>query len=92
MFPQILVLGVVGIVVAWLFNPFMAYKNRSEKDLWKTNEKSHGWPHYFKMIHGNHQESENCDAEESCKGWPKEIQIKRPQKNILRSCNIIYVE
>ena len=39
----------VVIIVAYLFNPYMSFIPKTEDELWKTRELSHGGPYYWKM-------------------------------------------
>lgn len=94
MVPAFVAAAVVIIAIVWIFNPYKGGGWRSKAELWKTNERSHGYPLYFKMQYG-----EKCGALSGCEGCVSEGWVERhPEaynrrpKTITRSENIIYVE
>lgn len=94
MFPLLAVVLIIGIY--WIFKPYKGEGWRSNAELWKTNTRSHGWPYYYKMLYGERCGMEGCPGCKGCRseGWVEEHEkaFNRRHKDIIRSCNIIYVE
>jgi len=40
---------IVVITIYFIFNPYLAWIWRSDKELWQTREESYGWPYYCTM-------------------------------------------
>lgn len=77
--PFIVPLFILGCV-CYLFNPYMSFIPKSEIDLWKTRERSHGHPYYYKLRY-NPQEYKNHSNV-----------YNRPIKHRYFHRNVMYIE
>ncbi len=74
---------IILITVFYIFNPYVAWCWRSNEELWRTRERSFGWPFYWRMQPGNDPESQKKYF--SC--------LKNPVCKVERLVNnVIYVE
>lgn len=39
----------IVIISYWIFNPYMSFVPKDNFERWTTNERSYGWPYYWKM-------------------------------------------
>lgn len=44
----------------WIWNPYLGWTWRSNEELWRTRERSYGWPFYWKMQPGNDPEAKRA--------------------------------
>lgn len=72
---------IVVIGIYYIFNPYLAGKWRTNEELWKTREQSHGWPFYSQLLNDPQFRKTNtsCLTNTPCK-------VER------RVGNIIYIE
>lgn len=65
---------VVIAITCLVFNPYMAYKPKTEEELWKTNELSYGHPFYWKMRYDKCEKKEDVTNRHSkCRVYTKNI-------------------
>lgn len=93
---------IVLVGVAWIFNPYLAPRWRTNAERWTTRERSHGHPFYWMLRFGDKDsvydydypgcnKAVGCGGLSACKAQHQNV-YNRPTKVEYNVKNVIYIE